>query len=205
VIREGECPWCRLVRDEPRRPERLVWQDDDTVAFAPFASRSPFEVWVVPAPPRGGLRAGRRRRRRADREALRQVLGRLATASTGRRTTSSSTRRRSASRSTRRTTGTGRSTPAARDRRPRARDRPAGQPGLARRTRWRSCWRGSGHRSGGRGGHRLMIGAPKAGRRQSRRHTRSDASSLAPRERAPNRPAPSCSRSRRSNARRAQR
>ena len=28
VIREGECPWCRLVRDEPRRPERLVWEDD---------------------------------------------------------------------------------------------------------------------------------------------------------------------------------
>ncbi|MFL5751633.1 MAG: hypothetical protein ACJ767_13570, partial [Chloroflexota bacterium] len=48
VIREGECPWCRLVRDESRRPERLVWQDDDTVAFAPFASRSPFEVWIVP-------------------------------------------------------------------------------------------------------------------------------------------------------------
>src|SRR5438876_1181211 len=48
VIREGECPWCRLVRDEPTRPERLVWQDDATVAFAPFASRSPFEVWIVP-------------------------------------------------------------------------------------------------------------------------------------------------------------
>ena len=48
VIREGECPWCRLVRDEPNRPERLVWQDHDSVAFAPFASRSPFEVWVVP-------------------------------------------------------------------------------------------------------------------------------------------------------------
>ena len=48
VIREGECPWCRHVREEPRRPERLVWQDDDTVAFAPFASRSPFETWIAP-------------------------------------------------------------------------------------------------------------------------------------------------------------
>ena len=62
VIREGECPFCRLVRDEVRRPERLVWEDDDSVAFAPYASRSAFEVWIVPAPPRRRLRPGRRRR-----------------------------------------------------------------------------------------------------------------------------------------------
>ena len=48
VIREGECPWCRLVRDETMRPERLLWQDQASVAFAPYASRSPFEVWIVP-------------------------------------------------------------------------------------------------------------------------------------------------------------
>jgi UDPglucose--hexose-1-phosphate uridylyltransferase len=48
VIREGECPWCRLVRDEVREASRLVWQDDASVAFAPWGSRSPFEVWVVP-------------------------------------------------------------------------------------------------------------------------------------------------------------
>ena len=78
VIREGECPFCRLVRDEVRRPERLVWEDAGSVAFAPYASRSPFEVWIVP------------RRHEADfgrigpadiaatAEALRQVLARLA-------------------------------------------------------------------------------------------------------------------------------
>ncbi len=48
VIRDGECPFCRLARDEVRRANRLVWQDASSVAFAPFASRSPFEVWIVP-------------------------------------------------------------------------------------------------------------------------------------------------------------
>jgi len=79
VIREGECPFCRAVRDEVVRAERLVWQDESSVAFAPYASRSPFEMWVVP------------RRHEADfgrasdvdvastGEALRQVLGLLAT------------------------------------------------------------------------------------------------------------------------------
>jgi UDPglucose--hexose-1-phosphate uridylyltransferase len=78
MIREGECPYCRLAREEARIGTRLVWQDAESVAFAPYASRSPFEVWVVP------------RRHAADfgrasdvdvastAEALRQVLGRLA-------------------------------------------------------------------------------------------------------------------------------
>jgi UDPglucose--hexose-1-phosphate uridylyltransferase len=48
VIREGVCPWCRLVRDEVARRERLVFEDAASVCFAPYASRSPFELWVVP-------------------------------------------------------------------------------------------------------------------------------------------------------------
>jgi UDPglucose--hexose-1-phosphate uridylyltransferase len=78
VIREGECPWCRLVRDETRRPERLVWQDDATVAFAPFASRSAFEVWIVPRRHEADFGAVTDADVVATGEALRQVLGRLA-------------------------------------------------------------------------------------------------------------------------------
>lgn len=78
VIREGECPWCRLVRDESNRPDRLIWQDDDTVAFAPFASRSPFEVWVVPRRHEADFGRSTDRDLAASGEALRQVLGSLA-------------------------------------------------------------------------------------------------------------------------------
>ena len=48
VIREGTCPWCRLVEDEVVRRDRLVFEDAASVCFAPYASRSPFELWVVP-------------------------------------------------------------------------------------------------------------------------------------------------------------
>jgi len=83
VIREGECPFCRLVRDEVRRPDRLVWEDDGSVAFAPYASRSPFEVWVVPRRHEadfGRMSAGDIG---ATAEALRQVLTRLASSLDG--------------------------------------------------------------------------------------------------------------------------
>ena len=83
VIREGECPFCRLVRDEVRRPDRLVWEDADNVAFAPYASRSPFEIWVVPRHHESDFGRADARAVRATAEALRHVLGLLAGALDG--------------------------------------------------------------------------------------------------------------------------
>jgi UDPglucose--hexose-1-phosphate uridylyltransferase len=83
VIREGECPYCRLVRDESRRPERLLWEDDASVAFAPYASRSPFEAWIVPRRHEADFGRATRADVAATAEALRQVLSRLATSLDG--------------------------------------------------------------------------------------------------------------------------
>ena len=83
VIREGECPFCRLVRDESRRPDRLVWEDQDSVAFAPYASRSSFEVWIVPRRHEADFGRATMPDVRGTAEALRQVLGRLAAALDG--------------------------------------------------------------------------------------------------------------------------
>ena len=48
LIREGGCPFCRLVREKSAARARLVYEDSASVCFAPYASRSPFELWVVP-------------------------------------------------------------------------------------------------------------------------------------------------------------
>ncbi len=78
VIREGECPFCRAVRDEVRQGERLVYQDQASVAFAPYASRSPFEVWIVPRRHEADFSRAGDADLGSTGEALRQVLGRLA-------------------------------------------------------------------------------------------------------------------------------
>jgi UDPglucose--hexose-1-phosphate uridylyltransferase len=83
VIREGECPFCRLVRDESRRPERLVWEDSASVAFAPYASRSAFEVWIVPRSHEADFGRATPADVAATAEALRQVLSRLASSLDG--------------------------------------------------------------------------------------------------------------------------
>jgi UDPglucose--hexose-1-phosphate uridylyltransferase len=83
VIREGECPWCRLVREESRTRERLVWQDASTIAFAPWASRSPFEVWIVPREHEADFGRADDAAVKATANALRQVLGGLASSLDG--------------------------------------------------------------------------------------------------------------------------
>jgi len=83
VIREGECPFCRLVRDEVRRPDRLVWEDAGSVAFAPYASRSAFEIWIVPRHHDADFSRAGAREIRATAAALRAVLGRLASSLDG--------------------------------------------------------------------------------------------------------------------------
>jgi UDPglucose--hexose-1-phosphate uridylyltransferase len=77
VIREGECPWCRLVRDESARRDRLVWEDAASIAFAPWASRSPFETWIVPRRHEADFGRIGAADVAATAVALRQVLGQL--------------------------------------------------------------------------------------------------------------------------------
>ena len=79
VIREGECPFCRLVRDELGRGIRVVYQDAASVAFAPYASRSPFEVWVLPRHHAADFSEASEPDLASTAEALRAVLTRLAT------------------------------------------------------------------------------------------------------------------------------
>jgi UDPglucose--hexose-1-phosphate uridylyltransferase len=44
----GRCVFCDLVREELAAGVRVVYGDADVVALSPYASRVPFEVWVVP-------------------------------------------------------------------------------------------------------------------------------------------------------------
>ena len=155
VIREGECPYCRLAREEPRTGTRMVWQDDASVAFAPFASRSPFEVWIVPRRHAADFAAGHRRRHRLDGRGSAPGPG---PAGLPRRPASQSRPARGAAPRARRRDvplALGGPPAASRDRRAGAGDGPAGQPGLP---------------GGGRGG----VAAPPArrGKRPSCHETR---------------------------------
>lgn len=77
VIRESECPYCRAVRVERERSTRFIWEDGASIAFAPFASRSPFEVWIVPRRHESDFGRASDADLGSTAEGLRQVLGRL--------------------------------------------------------------------------------------------------------------------------------
>ncbi len=46
--REGRCVYCDVLRQEQAEQTRVVWQNDEFVAFVPYAAWSPFEQWIVP-------------------------------------------------------------------------------------------------------------------------------------------------------------
>ncbi len=48
MINRRSCAWCALSAAEEERGDRLVLADGRFVVFAPAASRSPFELWIVP-------------------------------------------------------------------------------------------------------------------------------------------------------------
>lgn len=83
VIREGTCPFCRLVREEVSNRQRLVFEDAASVCFAPYASRSPFELWVVPRHHEADFGRATNAQLTSAAETLRKVLRLLATALDG--------------------------------------------------------------------------------------------------------------------------
>jgi len=45
---KDRCIYCDIVHQESRDNVRVVNENDEFIAIAPFASRSPFELWILP-------------------------------------------------------------------------------------------------------------------------------------------------------------
>ena len=46
--RHDRCVFCDIIRQETSDGSRIVFQNASFFAFCPFASRSPFEMWILP-------------------------------------------------------------------------------------------------------------------------------------------------------------
>ncbi len=43
-----ECIYCAIMREEKKLSERIVFETEEFIVLAPYASRSPFETWIMP-------------------------------------------------------------------------------------------------------------------------------------------------------------
>jgi UDPglucose--hexose-1-phosphate uridylyltransferase len=43
-----ECIYCAIMKEEKKQQERVIFETDDFLVVAPYASRSPFETWILP-------------------------------------------------------------------------------------------------------------------------------------------------------------
>lgn len=74
------CIFCDIVGQERRERSRLIFENDEFVAFAPFAPRSPFETWIMPKRHESNFEAETRERLGHCAQALRITLKRTAVA-----------------------------------------------------------------------------------------------------------------------------
>jgi UDPglucose--hexose-1-phosphate uridylyltransferase len=44
----GRCIYCAMIAQEKALEERIISETEHFISFAPFASRSPFEIWILP-------------------------------------------------------------------------------------------------------------------------------------------------------------
>jgi UDPglucose--hexose-1-phosphate uridylyltransferase len=42
------CVYCDMIRDEQREKERVIYEDASFIAFCPYVSRFPYEIWILP-------------------------------------------------------------------------------------------------------------------------------------------------------------
>lgn len=44
----NRCVYCDMIEMELKDQSRIIYENDDFISFAPYASRTPFETWVAP-------------------------------------------------------------------------------------------------------------------------------------------------------------
>jgi UDPglucose--hexose-1-phosphate uridylyltransferase len=47
-LKKERCLLCDIIRQETRQDKRVVDQNQEFIALCPFASRSPYELWILP-------------------------------------------------------------------------------------------------------------------------------------------------------------
>ncbi len=45
---KDRCVYCDIIREEQNQKVRIVYENAGFISFCPFASRFPFEIWVIP-------------------------------------------------------------------------------------------------------------------------------------------------------------
>lgn len=44
----GQCVYCAMILHERQKKERIVYENDEFLVLSPYASRFPYETWIIP-------------------------------------------------------------------------------------------------------------------------------------------------------------
>lgn len=76
IKNNGKCPYCDIIAKE-KNSERKIFDDEHTIAFSPYASRFPYEVWIMPKRHLNSLKKFKKSELISFCEILRKILLRM--------------------------------------------------------------------------------------------------------------------------------
>jgi UDPglucose--hexose-1-phosphate uridylyltransferase len=74
---KGRCIFCQILKAEMEKKDRLVEVNDDFAVITPFASRFPFEMWILPRAHASDFEGTSEAQLRSLSRTLKSVIGRL--------------------------------------------------------------------------------------------------------------------------------
>ncbi|MGB2698280.1 MAG: galactose-1-phosphate uridylyltransferase [Candidatus Zixiibacteriota bacterium] len=73
----GSCVFCDMIQEELKAEKRIIAKRDDFVAFHPFASRAPFETWILPLKHNASFGSIKVKECKNMAKILKEILGKL--------------------------------------------------------------------------------------------------------------------------------
>ena len=74
-----KCIYCAIIEEERKQNERVMYETEDFIVLAPYASRSPFETWILPRKHGSNFEEISEKETTQLANVLKMVLGRLYT------------------------------------------------------------------------------------------------------------------------------
>lgn len=76
-FQEKRCVYCNIIEEELERKDRIITENQDFIAFIPYAARLPFETWIVPKRHQSSFSEITMGERQSLADILQEVLSRL--------------------------------------------------------------------------------------------------------------------------------
>lgn len=74
---KGKCVFCEMISEEKKDKGRIIFENDEFLVFCPYASRFPYETWIIPQKHNHNFAAINAQEKKSLAASLKEIIGNL--------------------------------------------------------------------------------------------------------------------------------